>query len=96
MDQQHTGRFEVQVEEDVPRGGLYQLEQRTWYRVVDRSSRQVVMTFQGQVEASLSPDSGMWEDSRGYGVRDVTIALDERSVLVWYYDGRKEMALLPP
>jgi hypothetical protein len=96
MDQQHTGRFEVQVEEDVPRGGLYQLEQRTWYRVVDRSSLQVVMTFQGQVEASLSPDSGMWEDLCGYGVRDVTIAHDERSVLVRYYDGRKEMALLPP
>jgi hypothetical protein len=95
MDEQRAGRFEVLVEEGPPRGDLYELEQTTYYRVVDTHLKEVVMTFQGEMEASLSTTTGMWDDHRFYGVCGVTIAPDERSVIVKYCDGREEAVLLP-
>jgi hypothetical protein len=47
MSEQRAERFEIVVEEGPPHGGLYELEQRTYYRVVDTRSQEVVMTFQG-------------------------------------------------
>ncbi len=95
MDQQQAGRFVVQIEEEAPRGGLFQLELSTYYRVVDSHTKEVIMTFQGQIEASLSAEDGMWEDYSGSGVREVVIAPDEQAAIVRYYDGREEMAVLP-
>lgn len=89
-----AARFEVLVEEGPPHGGLYELEQTTTYRVVDRRSGKVVMVFQGQMEASLSTTTGMWDDYRFSGVREVSITPDEESVIVWYHDGREERAPL--
>lgn len=83
-------RFEVRVEEGLPHGGLYELEQTTYYRVVDTASGEVVLTVQGEMEASLSPCTGMWDDYRFSGVREVIVAPDEGSVAVHYYDGREE------
>ena len=88
--EQQPRRFEVVVEEGPPHGGLYELEQTTYCRVVDRQSGQVVMTFECQVEASLSTTTGMWEDYRLSGVSEVSIAPDEQAVVVKYYDGREE------
>lgn len=62
--EQHRAQVEVQVEEGAPRGGLYELEQTTYFHVLDTQSGQVVMTFQGEMEASLSTDTGMWDDCR--------------------------------
>jgi hypothetical protein len=89
------GRFELLVEEGAPHGDLYELEQTTYYRVVDRLSDEVVMTFEGEMEASLSTTTGMWDDYRFSGVREVLIASDEQSVVVRYFDGREETVLLP-
>jgi hypothetical protein len=94
MCEQQTRRFEVVVEEGPPRGDLYELEQTTYYRVVDRRSGQVVVTFEGQMEASLSTTTGMWEDSRLSGVAEVSIAPDEQTVVIKYHDGGEATAPL--
>jgi hypothetical protein len=88
-------RFELLVEEGPPHGGLYELEQTTYYRVVDRHTNQVVMAFRGEVEASLSATTGMWDDYRFSGVCQVLIASDEQSVIVRYHEGREETLRLP-
>ena len=88
-------RFGVVVEEGEPRGGLYELEVTTYYRVVDGWSGQVILTFEGCLEASQSRDDGMWAEYGVSGVREVSVAPDEQSVLVKYHDGREEIVLLP-
>ncbi len=95
MPTQQADRFEVVVEEGVPHGGLYELEQTTYYKVVDRHSRQVVMTLEGQMEASLSTTTGVWEDYRLSGVYAVSIAPDGQSVIVKYCEGSEEIVPLP-
>jgi len=94
MDEQAPRRFEVVVEEGLLRGDLYALEQTTCFRVVNRLSGQTVLTFEGRLEAGLSTDTGQWEDFRASGVCAVTIAEDERSVLLKYHDGHEETVRL--
>jgi len=95
MGEQPTGRFEVVVEEGPPHGDLYELEQTTTYQIVDRHSDQVVMTFESNMEASLSTTTGMWEGYRFSGVCEVSIAPDGQSAIVKYHGGREEAVLLP-
>lgn len=92
---QQMERFEVLVKEGSPHGDLYELEQTTYYEVVDRHSNKVVMTFQGQMQASLSKTGLEWEDYHFSGVCGVFIAPDEQSVIVRHYDGREEIVQLP-
>jgi hypothetical protein len=92
---QRMERFEVVVEEGPPHGDLYELEQTTYYRVVDRHTREVLMTFQEDMEASLSTETGIWDDYRFSGACQVLIAPDEASVIVRYHDGREEAVRLP-
>ena len=94
MVEQPLTRFEVVVEQGPPHGDLYELEQTTYYHVVDRHTQQVVMTFQSEMEATLSRDSGMWDDYRFSGVCEVAIAPDEASVVVTYCTGREERVRL--
>jgi hypothetical protein len=96
MSEPTARRFEVVVEEGVPHGDLYELEQATCHRVVNRLSGQTVLSFEGLLEASLSTDSGMWADYRVSGVREVIVAPDEQSVIVKYFDDREEVVPLPP
>ena len=95
MSEQRAARFEIVVEDGPPHGDLYELERTTYYRVVDTRSREVVMTFQGEMEASLSRDDGMWSGHRFSGVQEVTLAPDGQSVVVTYCDGHKEIVVLP-
>jgi hypothetical protein len=90
MSEQAERRFEVVVEEGVPHGDLYELEQTTYYHVVDRQSGKTVLTFEGSLEASLSTDTGLWDGYCLSGVREVSLATDERSVVVSYHDGTEE------
>jgi hypothetical protein len=94
-DEPRVGRFEVWVEKGAPRGDLYELEQKTIYRVVDLASNEVLMAFEGLMEASLSRETGLWDDYTFSGVREVFLAPDERSVTVQYCDGREEIVPLP-
>jgi hypothetical protein len=58
MDQPQTPRYIVRVEEGGGHGGLYELEQTTYYYVIDTRSQQVVLTFAGELSASLSTSTG--------------------------------------
>jgi hypothetical protein len=89
-------RFGLLVEAGAPRGDLYELEQTTYYHVVDRCSKAVVLSFREEMEASLSTTTGMWDNYRYSGVRQVLVAPDERSVTVRYHDEREETVPLPP
>jgi len=90
-----VGQIAVLVEEGLPRGGLYELEQTTTYSVVDSESNEVLMVFQGQMEARLSTSTGMWEEPLHSGVCQVIVADDGQSVTVRYHDGREESKPLP-
>jgi hypothetical protein len=94
MAEEPTGRFEVLVEKGSPHGDLYELEQTTYYHVVDRHSNEILMTFWGEMEAGLSTETGLWDDYRFSGVCEVTIAPDRLWVIVQYCDGREEMVPL--
>ena len=76
------------------RGGLFELEQTTYHRVVDTRTQAVVLTFRGEMEASFSATTGSWEDYHWSGVREVTVAPDEKTVIVKYYDDREETIAL--
>jgi hypothetical protein len=95
MSGDQTRRFQVVVEEGPPHGDLYELEQTTYYHVVDTHSGEVVMTFEGELQASLSRDTGMWDDYACSGVNGVAIAPDGESVIVRGCDGREEVVSLP-
>jgi hypothetical protein len=95
MSEQRSGRFEVVVKEGSPHGDLYELEQTTYYHVVDTLAGEVVMTFRREMQASLSRDSGLWDDYSFSGVCEVAIAPDEQSVVVRRCDGREETVPLP-
>ncbi|HSR33807.1 MAG TPA: hypothetical protein VLY63_24850 [Anaerolineae bacterium] len=95
MGEQLAGRFEVVVESGSPRGDLFELEQKTYYQVVDRHTKQIILEFESLMEASLSRDTGMWDDYRFSGVCEVSVAPDEQSVIVKYHDGVEEMVPLP-
>lgn len=95
MSDQPAGRFRVVVEEGPPHGGLYELEQTTYYHVLDTHSGDVIMTFSGEMVAGLSQDTGMWEDYSYSGVREVAIAPGEESVLVTDSEGCTEVMPLP-
>jgi hypothetical protein len=87
-------RFVVLVEEGPPHGGLFELEQTTYHRVVDTRTQEVVLTFRGEMEASFSGATGSWEDYYWSGVREVVVAPDEKAVIVKYFDDREETVLL--
>lgn len=88
-------RFAVVVEQGAPRGDLFELEQKTYYHVVDRRSEKIIMTFEGLMEASLSRDTGMWDGHFFSGAREVIIAPDEQWVIVRHHDGLEERLPLP-
>jgi hypothetical protein len=96
MAEPDTGRFEVVEEQGPPRGDLYELEQKTYHHVVDRHSGQIVMTFESLLEASLSTETGLWDDYHISGTRQVRVAPDGLSAVVTYHDGREETIPLPP
>lgn len=95
MGERPEARFVVEVEEGPAHGGLYELEQTTFHRVVDTRSNEVVMTFRGEMSASLSTSTGRWDDHHYSGVCEVAVAPDEQSVRVKYHGGREETLPLP-
>lgn len=95
MSDAAPGRYEVVEEKGSPRGDLFELEQRTYYHVVDTHTDEVVMTFAELMEASLSRDTGMWDDYLFSGASQVVIASDGQSVTVMYHDGCEETFPLP-
>jgi hypothetical protein len=95
MSEPPTNRFEIVVEQGPPHGDLYELEQTTYYRVIDRLLNRIVLVFESEMEASLSTTTGMWDDYRFSGVCEVSLAPDNQSVIVAYCDGREAVIPLP-
>jgi len=65
-------RWEVRVKEGPPRGGLYELEQDTFFHVIDRWDGRRVKTFTGHYDASFTGE-GRWGEGFSSGVRQVVI-----------------------
>ena len=95
MSEQLNTRFVVKVEEGGGHGGLYELEETTYYHVIDTRTQEIVLTFESEMSASLSKSTGQWEYYLYVGVCEVTIAPDEQTVHVKYYGGREETVSLP-
>jgi hypothetical protein len=95
MTKRRSDRFRVVVEEDPPHGDLYELEQTAHHRVVDTWTGRTVLTFRGEMRASLSRATGTWDDYTCSGVRDVAIASGEGSAIVTHWDGHAESVPLP-
>ena len=89
------GRYEIREEKGSPRGDLFELEQKTYYHVVDRYSEEIIMTFEALMEATLSRDDASWDNYEFTGAREVIISPDEESVTIRYFDGLEETLPLP-
>jgi hypothetical protein len=88
-------RYEVRTEDGPAQDGLYELEQTTYYHVVDLQSNEVVMTFESQISATPGAGGQGWADYQHSGVSSVTIAPDGQSVVVVRHDGWEERVPLP-
>ena len=88
-------RFIVKIIKDPPRGDLFELEQATFFQIIDTAVDQVIFSFRGDMEANLSRETAQWDDYHYSGVRQVTISKDQRTALVEYFDGIQEQISLP-
>ncbi len=95
MSQQPSPCFIVQIKKGGGHGGLYELEETTYFHVIDTRTQEVVLTFEGEMSASLSTSTGQWDDYAYGGVRAVSIAPDEQFAIVQYFGGREERVPLP-
>lgn len=95
MGQHPTARYKIQIEEGPARGDLYELEQATTFQVVDSTNGDVILTWRGEMSASLSKENAQWENFQYTGVSNVTISKDHKSVRVEFYDGTVKQILLP-
>ena len=88
-------RYIVQTEEGPPHGDLYELEQTTYFHVVDTATGEIILTLRGEMYASLSREDAQWDDYSYSGVRDAAIAEDGHTLSVSYFDGTEEQISLP-
>ena len=88
-------RYEVRVDKGPARGDLYELEQTTYYHIVDSLTDKIILTFREEMEASLSRDNGLWNDYNYSGVCEVLISPDDQNAIVRYHDGSNEFVAIP-
>lgn len=89
-----TSRWEVQEHTGSPTGGLYELEIKTTYRVVQRTTGAVVLSREGLYEASFGTD-GNWGEGTTSGVVGIQISPDDRFALIEHAGGEVERVALP-
>ena len=95
MNDAPAARYIVTIEQGPPLDGLYDFEQCTSYCVVEAATGRVVLAFEGWLTASLSRDTGLWDDYQPSGVAAVALADDPEAVIVTYHDGRREIVRIP-
>jgi hypothetical protein len=88
-------RYEVRTVQGSARGDLFELEQTSYFHVVDLFEDKIILTFREDVEASLSKDNGLWTDYHYSGVCEVVISADEQTALVKYHDGNRKFFTIP-
>ena len=88
-------RYEVRTVQGPARGDLFELEQTTYFHVVDLLEDKIILTFREDMEASLSKDNGLWTDYHYSGVCEVVISADEQTALVNYHDGNQKFFSIP-
>lgn len=81
----NKGPFRIEIREDPPRGGLYELECSTHFDLVEVATGRVLMSFEGTYSASFGGD-GQWSDGAWSGVRLVELADDGAALLVYRAD----------
>lgn len=94
MQNPNPESYIVQIIEGPPRGDLYELEQATFFHVIDTASEQIILSFRGDMEASLSRETAQWENYHYSGVCKVSISEDQQAVLVEHFDGTQEFVSL--
>ncbi len=87
-------RFAVVVEEGPARGGLYELEVDTTYRVLDRLRGVELLAREGRYSASFGSD-GTWGPATVTGATGVEISADGREAIVHSATGPDERVPLP-
>ena len=95
MQQPNPQRYIAQIVERSPLRDLYELEQTTFFHLIDTTSDQIILSFRGAMEASLSRDTAQWEDTHYSGVCRVSITEDQQTFLVEHYDGTQKLVHLP-
>jgi hypothetical protein len=95
MDDQPDTSFKVQIEEGDYRGGLFELERVTIFRVVEVNSEETRLELRGEMNASLDSNTGGWGEPVFYGVADVILSDDGHHVLVTFQDGHTEIMPIP-
>lgn len=95
MDAPSFERFEVQIEEGDFRGGLFELERVTTFRVVEMNSGITRLELRGEMNASLDSNTGGWGEPVFFGVAEVTLNDDGRHVRVVHHDGHSEILTIP-
>lgn len=95
MDGSAEERFEVQIDEGDYRGGLFELERVTTFRVVEVNSSQTRMEFQGEMSASLDSNTGGWGEPVFYVIAAVTLTDDRHHVLVINHNGHADILPIP-
>lgn len=74
-------RWWVLALQGAPSGGLYELEVKSYFQVIDRRSGEVVREYEGLYESSYAGSEG-YSEGHSSGVSSVTLAPDMRHVIV--------------
>jgi len=64
-------------------GGLFELEEETYFDVVEIKTGKVLMTFENSSSASFG--AGQWQDRVSCGVSKVELGSDGKTALVYSY-----------
>ncbi len=87
-----AGRHVVDIDK-YSGGGLYELEERTTFRVAERESRAILLTFEGESSATFFGGGGTWNDRSFGGVWKVELDADGEHV--WVIDDRARRVAIP-
>jgi hypothetical protein len=77
-----AARWRVRHSTGSAHGGLYELEQTHYWRVIDWASKEVVLEFEGESDQSYTGGPGGWSEATWVGTSDVSISDDGRAVIV--------------
>jgi hypothetical protein len=75
-------KFRIEYKEEGGSGGLYELEKKHYFYVIDNQTNQVLKTYEGEYFASF--EDGGWNNGYFTGVVKVELGEREDEVVVHY------------